>query len=73
VYHAALDLSGQARIELLERSDPAVREAVEAMLAQEGTEMVLDRPAWEQANSLLDPPAAQLAAGEQVGPYVVVA
>ena len=73
MYHAALDLSGQARIELLERSDPAVREAVEAMLAQEGTEMVLDRPAWEQANSLLDPPAAQLAAGEQVGPYVVEA
>ena len=43
------------------------------MLAQEGTAMVLDRPAWEQANSLLDPPAAQVAPGEQVGPYQVEA
>jgi serine/threonine protein kinase/tetratricopeptide (TPR) repeat protein len=73
VYHAALGLSGQARVELLDRSDPLVREAVDAMLAQEGTEMVLDRPAWEQASSLLDPPAAQMAPGEQVGPYVVEA
>ena len=71
MHHAALDLSGQARVELLDRSDPAVREALEAMLEQEDAEMVPDRPAWEHADGLLDRPAAQLAAGEQVGPYVV--
>ncbi|MEO8662767.1 MAG: hypothetical protein ABI693_30175 [Bryobacteraceae bacterium] len=49
----------------MERSDPEVRQVVEAMLAHGGTEMVLDRPAWEQAKSLLDPPAAQIAPGEQ--------
>jgi hypothetical protein len=35
------------------------------MLAQEGTEMVLDRPAWDQASSLLDPPVIYAGLGEK--------
>jgi serine/threonine protein kinase len=56
----------------LAQSDPDVRSEVEPLLAQEGTvEVVLDRPAWEQANSLLESPAAQIAPGTQLGPYRV--
>jgi hypothetical protein len=36
------------------------------MLAQEGTEMVLDRPAWDQASSLLDPPVIYAGLGEKI-------
>jgi len=52
----------------LAESDPEVRHAVEAMLAQETSEeKVLDRPAWES------PPTLQIALGEQVGPYRIEA
>jgi len=74
LYHAALEVSGAERAALLTQSDPDVRRAVEAMLAQEGSgEAVLDRPAWEHANSLLDPPHKQLTPGAQLGPYRVEA
>jgi serine/threonine protein kinase len=74
LYHAALEVSGAERAALLAQSDPDVRRAVEAMLAQEGSgEAVLDRPAWEHANSLLDPPHKQLTPGAQLGPYRVEA
>ena len=74
LYHAALEVSGAERAALLAQSDPDVRRAVEAMLAQGGSgEAVLDRPAWEHANSLLDPPHKQLTPGAQLGPYRVEA
>src|SRR6185437_6764923 len=68
LYHAALEESGEGREALLAESDPEVRRAVEAMLAQETSgEKVLDRPAWEA------PPTSQIAPGEQLGPYRVEA
>src|ERR1035438_6994842 len=74
LYQAALEVSGAERAALLAQSDPDVRRAVEAMLAQGGSgEAVLDRPAWEHANSLLDPPHKQLTPGAQLGPYRVEA
>ena len=37
LYHAALQLTGEPRSELLRRADPKVRSTVEAMLAQEAS------------------------------------
>jgi serine/threonine protein kinase/tetratricopeptide (TPR) repeat protein len=72
LYHAALETSGEERAALLAKSDPEVRRGVEALLAQgDPGGAVLDRPAWELAESLVYPPAVQIAAGEQVGPYSV--
>jgi serine/threonine protein kinase len=75
LYHAALEKSGEERKALLANSDPEVRRGVEALLAQ-GTsgEELLDYPAWEQADTtLLVPPVAQIAPGEQLGPYRIEA
>jgi serine/threonine protein kinase/tetratricopeptide (TPR) repeat protein len=75
LYHAALEKSGEEREALLANSDPEVRRGVEALLAQ-GTsgEELLDYPAWEQADTtLLVPPVAQIAPGEQLGPYRIEA
>ena len=74
LYHAALETSGEAREALLAQSDPEVRRVVEALLFHGGSdEGLLDRPAWELSNSLLDPPSLQIAPGEQLGPYRVEA
>ncbi len=74
LYHAALEVSGEERAALLARSDPEVRHAVEILLAQGGSgEVVLDRPAWEQANSLLDSVRTQLVPGKRLGSYRVEA
>ena len=72
LYHAALEVSGDERAALLAQSDPEVRRAVEALLAQGGSgEVVLDRPAWERATTLLDSPTAQIESGALLGPYRV--
>jgi serine/threonine-protein kinase len=74
LYHAALEVSGEERAALLAKSDPDLRRAVEALLAQGGSgEVVLDRPAWEQASSLIDPAPMQFAPGDQLGWYRVEA
>jgi serine/threonine protein kinase len=80
LYHAALKTSGEERAALLAQSDPEVRRAVEALLEHGGSgEGLLDRPAWVQAVSLLDPssrqltPRTQIALGQQLGPYRVQA
>src|ERR1035437_7355592 len=74
LYHAAMEVSGEERAALLARSDPEVRHAVEILLAQGGSgEVVLDRPAWEQANSLLDSVRTQLVPGKRLGSYRVEA
>ena len=74
LYHAALGVSGEERAELLAKSDPEVRRAVEALLAQGGSrEALLDRPAWDQANNLLNSVRTQLVPGERVGSYRVEA
>ncbi len=70
LYHAALEVSDGERTALLARADLDVQRAVEAMLAQEGSdEVMLDRPAWELANSAIEVPSPQLAPGAQLGPY----
>jgi serine/threonine protein kinase len=72
LYHAALEKSGEEREALLAQSDPEVRRAVEALLFHGGSgEALLDRPAWELANSLPDSPRVEIALGEQLGPYRV--
>ena len=71
LYHAALQLTGEPRSELLRRADPKVRSTVEAMLAQEAS-AVLDRPAWEQADASIEARPLELAAGVMLGPYEVV-
>jgi serine/threonine protein kinase/Tfp pilus assembly protein PilF len=71
LYHAALELTGEARAELLRRAEPKIRSVVEAMLAQEGS-AVLDRPAWEHADASIEARPLALAAGAKLGPYEVV-
>ena len=71
LYHAALQLTGEPRSELLRRADPKVRSTVEAMLAQDAS-AVLDRPAWEQAGASIEALPFELAAGVKLGPYEVV-
>ena len=71
LYHAALELTGEPRSELLRRADPKIRSAVEAMLAQDAS-AVLDRPAWEQAGASIEARPFELAAGVKLGPYEVV-
>src|ERR1017187_1948871 len=72
LYHAALEVSGDERAALLAQSDPDVRRAVEALLAQGSSrEVVLDRPAWERANSSLDSVHTQFLPGKQLGSYRV--
>ena len=74
LYHAALEVSGEERVALLPKSDPDLRRAVESLLAQGGSgDVVLDRPAWEQASSLIDPAPLQFAPGDQLGWYRVQA
>ena len=67
LYHAALELTGEPRSELLRRADPKVRSTVEAMLAQEAS-AVLDRPAWEQADASIEARPFELAAGVDARP-----
>jgi serine/threonine protein kinase len=72
LYHAALETSDEARDALLLQSDPEVRRAVEALLHYGGSgDGLLDRPAWELTNSVLDLPASQIAPGDQLGLYRV--
>jgi serine/threonine protein kinase/Flp pilus assembly protein TadD len=80
LYHAALETSGEQRAALLAQSDPEVRRAVEALLEHGSSgNGLLDRPAWEQPVTLLDPssgqltPRTQIALGQQLGPYRVLA
>src|SRR5215471_4560972 len=71
LYHAALELTGEPRSELLCQADPRVRSAVEAMLAHEAS-AVLDRPAWQQPDVSIEDRPFELAAGAKLGPYEVV-
>jgi TolB-like protein/predicted Ser/Thr protein kinase len=72
LYHAALETSDEARDALLLQSDPEIRRAVEALLHYGSSgDGLLDRPAWELTNSVLDLPASQIAPGDQLGPYRV--
>jgi len=72
LYHAALEVSGEERAALLERSDPEIRSSVEILLAQDDSgEAVLDRPAWEWAANLPDSPTVQIESGALLGPYRV--
>jgi serine/threonine protein kinase/Tfp pilus assembly protein PilF len=71
LYHAAMELTGEARSELVRRAEPKVRSVVEAMLAQEGS-AVLDRPAWEHAGASIEARPFELAPGLKLGPYEVL-
>jgi len=86
LYLAARALSPSERATLLERADPELRATVAAILAQEGVPekadapwddgALLDRPAWEGRESLLehvDPLQAEtpVGIGEQLAPHRV--
>src|SRR6185369_14581804 len=59
LYHQASDCGPGERTALLARADPAVRQQVERLLAQEGSLPALDRSATVTA----------IAPGVQLGPY----
>jgi eukaryotic-like serine/threonine-protein kinase len=72
LYHAALETSDEARDALLLQSDPEIRRAVEALLHYgDSGDGLLDHPAWELTNSVLDLPASPIAPGDRLGPYRV--
>ena len=52
------------------RGDDALRHEVESLLGQEGTPVLIDRPALESARDLLQPDAP-LASGTRLGPYEI--
>src|SRR5712692_3324993 len=52
---------------VLDQADPEVRGKVEALLAQDASGKILDRPAWEAAGN------ARLTPGVQIGPYKIEA
>ena len=72
LYHAAHEATGEARATLLSKADPELRREVELLLAQPSGGGVIDRPAFENAGSLLeDLTVTQITAGLSLGPYRV--
>jgi len=69
LYHSAVDSSEEARAALLAQAIPEVRDTVLQMLEQQSAGNILDRPAWEGADELLNSTTAPLAGGTQLGPY----
>jgi eukaryotic-like serine/threonine-protein kinase len=69
LYHAAQDLPAKERKAFLDRADPDLRAKVEALLAQEGSE--LDRPAWEDRGELFTATETMVTSGAQLGPSKV--
>jgi serine/threonine protein kinase len=68
LYHAAREDRAA-----LDQADPEMRGKVEALLAQDSGDKILDRPAWEDAAELLDVTRTQLLPGTQLGPYRIEA
>src|SRR5450755_2822527 len=68
LYDAVKDLSPAERVARLKDSDPDLRQAVEAILAQDGS--ALEHPAWEGHASLLKT-ATVFSAGMLLGPYKI--
>ena len=64
LYHAARDLEGSRRAELLAQTDPELRREVEKLLDQPTSGSPLDNPAWEGAGTVANP-----SIGSQLGPY----
>jgi serine/threonine protein kinase len=67
LYHAARERDPEEREALLAQANEEVRGKVEALLAQDSGAKILDRPAWEAAESACLPP------GAQIGPYKIEA
>jgi len=70
LFHAARECAASDRPALLAQAGPEVRGKVEALLAQEQSGRILDRPA---ADLVLDSTVTQIAAGAQLGPYKIEA
>jgi eukaryotic-like serine/threonine-protein kinase len=71
LYHAALERPPGERAAFLAQADPELRREVESLLAQESHGQPLNRPAWEDAASLLESTVAQITPGMQLGPYKI--
>ena len=76
LFQACLEVDGQRRAALLDnasRSDQALREAVEALLASDSGEWsFIEKPALEVGASLLAEEYRQLESGHRVGHYEIV-
>jgi hypothetical protein len=73
LYDAMKDLSPAARDVRLKDTDPELRSAMEAILAQDRSaheRSALEHPAWESHASLLQT-GTMLKAGMQLGPYKI--
>jgi serine/threonine protein kinase len=70
LYHAALERTPADRAALLAEADPELRHEVEAMLAQEASGKILDRPAKDL---LTDSSWTTLPAGSHLGPFQIEA
>ena len=73
LYQTARGLSQAEQHRLLEHADPDLRVVVARILIQEQTPpepaSFLDRPAWEEVQSLLDETESPVTIGAQLGPY----
>jgi len=73
VYELVIDREPAGRDALLAEAcsgDEALRGEVEALLRRDGAGMVLDRPIWATAATLLED-GSGIAAGAMLGPYRV--
>src|SRR5262249_13378585 len=70
LYHAAQELAREDRVAMLAQADPGVRREVEAMLAQDASGKILDRPAKDLIS---DARLTTVATGSQLGPYQIEA
>ena len=73
LYRTAQGLAQEDQQRMLEHADPELRAVVAAILIQDQvspeSESFLDRPAWEDLESVPDEAENHLAAGAQLGPY----
>ncbi len=72
IYHAVLERDSDQRASFLTKicaGDENLRREVESLLAQKTGDELLGHPAWEGAESLLQPTVTRMSRGAQLGPY----
>jgi eukaryotic-like serine/threonine-protein kinase len=76
IYHSALQCEPALRAAFLAKAckdDDELRREVESLLAQPSGDGILARPAWRDAETVLDSTATQIVPGIQLGPFRIEA
>src|SRR6266699_3745184 len=74
LYHAARERAPADRAALLAEAEPELRREVEALLAQDASGKILDRPPSDLLDDLvIDSRLTKVAVGSQLGPFQIEA